>query len=74
MSELDELRRQNKELKRLLENALALLEKSKRVMIGQTQPVPTGIKAKGSVGRSSSKTRSGTAASKNKRRNKLSGS
>ena len=55
MSELDELRTQNKELKRLLENALDLLEKSKLALTGQAQSPPTAAGKKKAVVRSRSK-------------------
>jgi hypothetical protein len=56
MSELDDLRSQNKELKRLLENALGLLEKSKEFLAGQAQSTPKSTRKKGSVRRSTAKT------------------
>jgi hypothetical protein len=55
MSELDELRSQNKELKRLLANALDLLEKSKLFLAGQAQSSPAAKSKKSSAGRSAAK-------------------
>jgi hypothetical protein len=49
MSELDDLRIENKELKRLLGNALELLEKSKRALTKQAQSSPGAVSKKGSV-------------------------
>jgi hypothetical protein len=54
MSELDDLRTQNKELKRLLENALDLLEKSKRALTAQGQSSPAANRKKKSAARSRS--------------------
>jgi hypothetical protein len=56
MSELDDLRTENKELKRLLGNALELLEKSKRVLTKQAQSSPGGMGKKTSVRRRDAKT------------------
>jgi hypothetical protein len=67
MSELDELRSQNKELKRLLANALGLLEKSKLFLANQAQSPPSAKSKEGSARRSGSKTVSGNVPSKKKR-------
>ncbi len=66
MSELDELRSQNKELKRLLANALGLLEKSKLYLANQAQSPPAAKAKEGSV-RRRSKPASGDVPSKKKR-------
>jgi hypothetical protein len=55
MSELDELRTENKELKRLLGNALELLEKSKRALTKQAQSLSGGTGNRASVRRGASK-------------------
>jgi hypothetical protein len=68
MSELDELRTQNKELKRLLENALDLLEKSK-LALTRAQSPPTAINKQKGVARSRSKPGPRNAATKKKRKN-----
>jgi hypothetical protein len=49
MSELDDLRVENKQLKRLLGNALELLEKSKRALTKQAQSAPGAVGKKSSV-------------------------
>jgi hypothetical protein len=67
MSELDELRSQNKELKRLLANALGLLEKSKLYLANQAQSPATAKAKEGSARRSGKKTVSEKVSSKKKR-------
>lgn len=67
MSELDDLRSENKELKRLLGNALDLLEKSKRALTKQAQSPPRATSGRESV-RRSSKTARSSAARKKKRK------
>jgi hypothetical protein len=56
MSELDDLRTENKELKRLLGNALELLEKSKRALTKQAQASVGAINKKGAARRRTAKT------------------
>jgi hypothetical protein len=68
MSELDDLRTQNKALKRLLENALDLLEKSK-LALTQAQSPPTAISKQKSVARSRSKPGPRNVARMKKRKN-----
>jgi hypothetical protein len=68
MSELDDLRSENKQLKRLLGNALELLEKSKRALTKQAQSLPGAVGKKGVLGRKA-KTARKKAASKTKPKN-----
>jgi hypothetical protein len=67
MSELDDLRSQNKELKRLLANALGLLEKSKLFLASQAQSPPTAKAKQGSTRGKDSKAATGKVPSKKKR-------
>jgi hypothetical protein len=69
MSELEDLRTQNKELKKLLENALDLLEKSKQALKGQGQPSPAASRKKRGIARSRSISVPGNVPKKKKRRN-----
>jgi hypothetical protein len=66
MSELDELRSQNEELKRLLANALDLLEKSKALLAGQAQSSPSAKVKKAGVGRGAAKAAPASAPKKKK--------
>ena len=66
MSELDDLRTENKELKRLLGNALELLEKSKRALTKQAQSVSGGVGKKSKVRRGDTATARKRAAAKGK--------
>ena len=66
MSELDDLRSENKQLKRLLGNALELLEKSKRALTKQAQSPPGASGKKSGVRRGDAKTARKKAASKTK--------
>jgi hypothetical protein len=66
MSELDDLRTENKELKRLLGNALELLEKSKRALTKQAQSVSGAVGKKSKVRRGDTATARKRAAAKSK--------
>ena len=69
MSELDDLRSENKQLKRLLGNALELLEKSKRALTKQAQSLPIAFGKKGGDLARKTKTTRKKAASKTKPKN-----
>ncbi len=69
MSELDQLRTQNKELKRLLENALDLLEKTKLALTSQGQSPSRATGKKKGVARGRSKPVPSNVPSKKKRGN-----
>jgi hypothetical protein len=57
MSELDDLRRQNKELQKLLANALELLEKSKLALTKQAQSAGRAPAGKAAVRGASKRSR-----------------
>jgi hypothetical protein len=69
MSELDDLRAENKQLKRLLGNALELLEKSKRALTKQAQSQPGAVDKKDGIRRGNAKTARKKTANKSKAKN-----